>query len=206
MTGNDQRNQFPADTALLLVDIQNDFCPGGSLAVPEGDQVVNVASALIPNFQFVVATQDWHPANHISFQARGGPWPPHCVQGTFGAELHSGINATAVNVFVRKAFTPDRDAYSEFEGETPDGLTLDDLLRRRGITTLYLTGLATDYCVKATALDAVAKGYDVYVVTDGVRAVDVTPGDGAKALAEMAAAGAHMIDSEQILGKARATP
>src|SRR5215471_18950132 len=144
----EERNQFPSDAALLLVDIQNDFCPGGALAVPEGDQVVNVANKLIPRFQFVVATQDWHPANHISFKARGGPWPPHCVQGTFGAELHPGIDATAVNAFVRKAFTPDRDAYSEFEGETPDGLTLDDVLRRRGITTLYLTGLATDYCVK----------------------------------------------------------
>src|SRR5215468_891812 len=138
MTGIDQRNHFPADTALLLVDIQNDFCPGGSLAVPEGDQVVTVAARLIPRFQFIVATQDWHPANHISFKARGGPWPPHCVQGTFGAELHPDINAKPIDAFVRKAFTPDEDAYSEFEGETSEGLSLDEILKRRGIKTLYL--------------------------------------------------------------------
>jgi nicotinamidase/pyrazinamidase len=206
MTGKAERTHFPPDTALLLVDIQNDFCPGGSLAVPEGDQVVTVANKLIPRFKFVVATQDWHPANHISFKARGGPWPPHCVQGTFGAELHPGIDTKGVEAFVRKAFTPDQDAYSEFEGKTSDGLTLDEVLSRRGIRTIYLTGLATDYCVKATALDGLNKGYRVYVVTDGIRAVEVNPGDGAKAIAEMAAAGAHLITSEQILGKARATP
>jgi nicotinamidase/pyrazinamidase len=200
-----ERTQYPSDTALLLVDIQNDFCPGGSLAVPEGDQVVTVANKLIPRFKFVVATQDWHPADHISFKARGGPWPPHCVQGTFGAELHPGIDTKLIEAFVRKAFTPDQDAYSEFEGETSDGLTLDDVLKTRGIRTIYLTGLATDYCVKATALDGLKKGYDVYVVTDGIRPVEVNPGDGAEAVAEMAAAGAHLITSEQIVGKAHAT-
>jgi nicotinamidase/pyrazinamidase len=206
MRSSEERTQFPPDTALLLVDIQNDFCPGGSLAVPEGDQVVNIANRLIPRFQFVVATQDWHPANHISFKARGGPWPPHCVQGSFGAELHPEIDTKPIRAFVRKAFTPDADAYSEFEGETPEGPSLDEVLRSKGITTIYLTGLATDYCVKATALDGLKNGYDVFVVTDGVRAVEVNPGDGARALAEMADAGAHLITSEQILGKAHATP
>jgi nicotinamidase/pyrazinamidase len=206
MTSSEELTQFPPDTALLLVDIQNDFCPGGSLAVPEGDHVVTVANKLIPRFKFAVATQDWHPANHISFKARGGPWPPHCVQGTFGAEIHPGVDTKRVEAFVRKAFTPDQDAYSEFEGKTSDGLTLDEVLSRRGIRTIYLTGLATDYCVKATALDGLKKGYDVYIVTDGIRAVEVNPGDGAKAIAEMAAAGAHLITSEQILGKAQASP
>ena len=184
--------------ALILVDIQNDFCPGGALAVHEGDHVVPVANELIPKFRVVVAAQDWHPADHCSFRAQGGPWPPHCVQGTPGAELHPDLNRNGITVSVRKAFTRESDAYSEFSGVDEEGNDLRELLGRHGVKTLFLVGLATDYCVRATALDCVRLGYEVYVVTDGVRAVNVRPDDGARALEEMAQAGVRLITSQQV--------
>jgi nicotinamidase/pyrazinamidase len=179
------------NAALILVDIQNDFCPGGALAVREGDQVVPVANALIPKFPVVVATQDWHPADHCSFKI----WPPHCVQGTPGAELHPKLDRSRVTFSVRKAFTRDADAYSEFSGVDEAGRRLDELLRRRGVKALYVVGLATDYCVRATVLDGLKLGYQVYVITDGIRAVNVKPDDGANALEEMATAGAKLVAS-----------
>ena len=178
------------NAALILVDIQNDFCPGGALAVREGDQVVPVANRLIPKFPVVVVTQDWHPADHCSFKI----WPPHCVQNTPGAELHPQLDRSRIAFSVRKAFTPDADAYSEFSGVDEAGRGLDELLRSQGVKTLYVVGLATDYCVRATVLDGLKLGYEVNVVTDGVRAVNVKPEDGAKALDEMAKAGATLTD------------
>jgi len=186
--------------ALVLVDIQNDFCPGGSLAVDEGDQVVPVVNRLMKVFPFVVSTQDWHPPNHKSFKARGGPWPPHCVQGTAGAELHQDLDTATIADYFRKASDPDKDAYSEFEGCDVEGHSLDAVLRAKGITRIYVAGLATDYCVKATVLDGLRLNYGVYVVTDAVRAVNVEPGDGERALAEMAGNGANLIKSEEIVG------
>jgi len=182
------------NAAVILIDVQNDFCPGGALAVRDGDQVVTVANQLIPKFPVVVATQDWHPAGHCSFEI----WPPHCVQGSPGAELHPSLDRSRITFSVRKAFTKDADAYSEFSGVDETGRGLDELLRIRGVKTLYIVGLATDYCVRATVLDGLKLGYDVYVVTDGVRAVEVHPGDGAKALAEMVKAGAKLIASAQV--------
>ena len=179
------------NAALILVDIQNDFCPGGALAVAEGDQVVPIANRLMPKFPVIVATQDWHPADHCSFKI----WPPHCVQGTPGAELHPKLDRSRISFSVRKAFTQSADAYSEFSGVDDSGRSLDELLRSRGVKSLYLVGLATDYCVRATALDGLGLGYDVTVVTDGVRAVNVHPDDGAKALEEMKNAGAKLADS-----------
>jgi nicotinamidase/pyrazinamidase len=188
------------NSALVVVDIQNDFCPGGALAVDGGDQIVPVVNRLIPLFKLVVSTQDWHPANHISFRQRGGPWPPHCVQGTFGAELHSGLHTGRITHYFKKAFNPDQDDYSEFAGIDAEGRALDEVLREAGVKTIYFVGLATDYCVKSTVLDALRLGYECYVVTDGVRAVNVEPDDGQKALAEMAAAGANLIRSTDLLG------
>ena len=195
-------------SALVLVDIQNDFCPGGALAVDEGDQIVEVVNRLIPQFPLVISTQDWHPADHVSFKKRGGPWPPHCVQGTEGAELHSALNQEKISYYFRKASSPDQDAYSEFEGVDDQGRTLDEVLKSNNIRRVYVVGLATDYCVKATVLDGVKHGYEVYVVTDAVRAVNVAPDDGEKALEEMARAGAHLVTSDQLLrlfGSKRAT-
>jgi nicotinamidase/pyrazinamidase len=187
-------------SALVLVDIQNDFCPGGALAVAEGDKIVEIVNRLVPEFQLIISTQDWHPADHISFKEQGGPWPPHCVQGTAGAELHAVLDQTRIGYYFRKASSQSKDAYSEFEGTDDDGRTLDQALKSSGIERIYVVGLATDYCVKATVLDGIKLGYDVYVVTDAVRAVNVAPDDGEKALKEMASAGAHLVTSDQIIG------
>jgi nicotinamidase/pyrazinamidase len=187
------------DAALILVDIQNDFCPGGALAVVDGDAVVRVVNQLMPHFALVVSTLDWHPANHISFREQGGPWPPHCVQNTFGAQLHAGLRTELIDHTFRKATTADRDAYSEFEGMDENHRSLDEYLKSRAVRRVYLAGLATDYCVRATALDALRLGYETYIVTDGVRAVNVQPEDGAKALSDMQAQGARLITSETLV-------
>jgi len=195
--------RFP-DSALVLVDIQNDFCPGGALAVAEGDETVGVANRLMRHFPLIISTQDWHPINHVSFRERGGPWPPHCVQGTEGAALHPDLNRTPISHYFFKASSVDNDAYSEFEGADDTGRSLDEVLRSNGVKRLYVAGLATDYCVRATVLDGVSRGYEVYVCTDGVRAVNVDPMDGEKALNEMSRAGAHLITSDEILESVRA--
>jgi len=190
------------DAALILVDIQNDFCPGGALAVNEGDQIVPAVNRLVPRFPLVISTQDWHPANHVSFKERGGPWPPHCVQGTPGAELHSGLDTAKVAYYFRKASSPDRDDYSEFAGKDDRGRTLDEVLKSHGVTTLYVVGLATDYCVLETVLDGLKHSYEVYAVTDAMRAVNVNPVDGEKALQKMARSGAHLVTSDEVLNLA----
>ena len=187
------------DSALVLVDIQNDFCPGGALAVAEGDETVAVANSLMPHFPLIISTQDWHPINHVSFKERGGPWPPHCVQGTQGADLHPALNRTRIAHYFFKASSVDNDAYSEFEGTDDKGRSLDEVLRSYDVTRLYVVGLATDYCVRATVLDGVSRGYQVYVCTDGVRAVNVDARDGEKALEEMSSAGVHLVTSAEIL-------
>jgi nicotinamidase/pyrazinamidase len=190
------------NAALVLVDIQNDFCPGGALAVRDGDEIVPIVNQLILHFPVVVATLDWHPADHCSFRVQGGPWPPHCVQGSRGAELHPDLDTSRITFNVRKAFTRDKDEYSEFAGVDEKGRSLRELLRN--VKQLYFVGLATDYCVRATALDALKLGYEVFVVTDAVRAVNVKPGDGKRALAEMERAGAHLGTSAELLGRGSA--
>lgn len=190
------------DSALVLVDIQNDFCPGGALAVNEGDQIVPVVNRLIPEFPLVISTQDWHPANHISFQELGGPWPPHCVQGTRGAELHSDLKTDTITHYFRKASSPDKDDYSEFAGKDDRGGTLDDLLRGQGVKKLYVAGLATDYCVLETVLDGLKHRYEVYAVIDAMRAVNLRPTDGDEALQRMASSGAHLVTSDEVLNLA----
>ena len=187
------------NSALVLVDIQNDFCPGGALAVKEGDQIVEVVNRLMPHFPLVVSTQDWHPANHISFKAQGGPWPPHCVQGTRGAELHPALNTKTIAHYLRKASSPGKDDYSEFEGKDEQGHSLDQVLKTEKVKRIFAVGLATDYCVLATVLDGLKLGYEVVAVTDAMRAVNVEPEDGDKALGRMSEAGALLVSSDEIL-------
>lgn len=185
--------------ALLLVDIQNDFCPGGALAVSEGDAVVPVANALIPLHPLTVLTQDHHPRGHSSFAAQGGPWPPHCIQGTPGAAFHEDLDHTPANQpVVPKGERHPADSYSGFADDDGVETGLHALLRAREVDQLTVLGLATDYCVKATVLHALERGYEVDVVVDGCRAVDLQPGDGRAALDEMAAAGARLVHSEEI--------
>ena len=184
------------DSALIVVDVQNDFCPGGSLAVPDGDQVVAPINRWVDQFKRqgrpIFYTRDWHPRDHVSFQARGGPWPSHCVQDSPGAAFHPALDVSGVEF--RKGAELDRDAYSGFEGADPaTGRGLADAIRRAGAGTVLVVGLATDYCVKATALDGVREGFRVLVDADAARAVEVNPGDGARALSEMAQAGVQVL-------------
>jgi nicotinamidase-related amidase len=178
--------------ALVIVDYQNDFAaPGGALAVPGGEDVAARIDALAhdPRFALVVATRDWHPPDHRSFAARGGPWPAHCVQGTPGAELHPALDRTAIDAVVDKGQDPDAEGYSAFEpGE------LRDLLREHGVDAITVVGLATDYCVLDTARDALREGLAVTVDASAVRAVDVAPGDGERALATLRDLGARVED------------
>lgn len=198
--------------ALLIVDVQNDFCPGGALEVPEGDEVVPVINNLIGAFDHVLQTQDWHPAGHQSF-ASSHPqhdpydvievgygeqvlWPDHCVQGTDGAAFHPDLDTTHTELVLRKGFRPEIDSYSAFfenDGETRTGLA--GYLRERGIDTLYVCGLATDFCVKWSAVDGRAEGFDVFVVEEATRGIDQN-GSLAQAWKEMNDAGVQVISAE----------
>jgi nicotinamidase/pyrazinamidase len=175
--------------ALIVVDVQNDFCPGGALAVPEGDEVVEPINRLAADSPFVVATRDWHPPDHGSFAAHGGPWPVHCVAGSDGAELHAGIDRDLIDVVVDKGQPRDREGYSGFEGTE-----LERLLREHDVDAVDVAGLALDYCVKATALDARRAGLAVTVHRGATRAVEVAPGDGERAVEELRAAGVEVVD------------
>jgi nicotinamidase/pyrazinamidase len=173
--------------ALVIVDFQNDFTPGGALAVPGGDEIAAHVNALAadPRFELVLATRDWHPPDHGSFTERGGPWPVHCVADTEGAQLHPALDQARLDLIVDKGQNPGTEGYSGFQ-ETG----LESLLRERGIDKLTIVGLATDYCVKNTALDALRHGFEVTVETEGVRGVEVEPGDSERALDELREAGA----------------
>ncbi len=175
--------------ALLIIDFQNDFTPGGALAVPDGDAIAPRVRELIESgdFDLVLATRDWHPPDHGSFQEQAGPWPPHCVQGTTGAELHPSVPRDAVDVVVDKGYEPGLEGYSGFE-ET----NLDAVLREREIDEVTVVGLATDYCVRHTASDALAEGFRVTIDREGIRGIDVEPGDSERALQELQAAGASV--------------
>jgi nicotinamidase/pyrazinamidase len=201
--------------ALLLIDIQNDFCPGGALAVPDGDAVVPVANDMARRFDLVVATQDWHPPEHVSFAANhpgkhsgdvievhGMPqnlWPPHCVQGSEGAEFRPDLDLSAVDEVCRKGEDPEIDSYSGFfDNARLRDTGLQGLLREAGVDTVYILGLATDYCVKFTALDAVDLGFRTYLIEDGCGGVDLEPGDAARAVDEMSEAGVHIVRSAEV--------
>jgi len=173
--------------ALIIVDVQNDFTPGGALPVEEGDAIVPRINELAAagDFDLVVATRDWHPSDHGSFAEQGGPWPVHCVADTPGAQLHPALDTSAIDVIVDKGQDPGTEGYSGF-----DGTNLADLLHERDVDEVVVVGLATDYCVKNTALDALRAGLGVRVDESAVRGVDVQPGDSARALDELRAAGA----------------
>jgi nicotinamidase/pyrazinamidase len=174
--------------ALIIVDYQNDFArPDGALAVPAGEEVVDHINALARSgdYELVLATRDWHPPEHGSFTEQGGIWPVHCVQGTEGAELHAALDTEPLDAIVDKGQDPGTEGYSAF-----DATSLAETLRARGVDAVTVVGLATDYCVKNTALDALREGFAVRVDRAGIRGVDVQPGDSERALEELAAAGA----------------
>lgn len=186
-----------AGDALLIVDVQNDFLPGGSLAVPAGDAVIAPLNAAIDAFVQrslpVIVTRDWHPANHCSFKPQGGIWPPHCIAGSSGAQFGADLRIPGLAIVVSKAMRPEADAYSAFEGTE-----LAWRLQSMGVTRLVVGGLATDYCVLATVTDALALGLRVILLTDAVRAVDVRAGDGLAAIDKMAAGGAQLMTSADL--------
>ena len=172
------------DDALVIVDLQRDFCPGGALAVPGADQIIGEINRLAAASPFVIATRDWHPPNHHSFASEGGAWPVHCVRDTPGAQLDPRLDRGLVDVIVDKGLAADLDGYSAFEA-TP----LETLLRERGVLRVHIAGLALDYCVKHTALDALQLAFTVIVHHNATRAVNLRPNDGEHALHELAAAG-----------------
>ena len=175
--------------ALLIIDFQNDFTAGGALAVPDGDAIADRVNELIESgdFDLVVATRDWHPPDHASFKAQGGPWPPHCVQGTHGAELHPSVPRDSVDAVVDAGYERDLEGYSGFEQTD-----LAAILRDNQIDGVTVVGLATDYCVKETAADALREGLGVTIDRAAVRGIDVEPGDSERALDELRAAGAEV--------------
>ncbi len=189
--------ELKRDDALIVVDVQNDFLPGGSLAVPRGDEVVPVLNGYIERFHAcglpLFATRDWHPSEHCSFHSRGGPWPPHCVANTRGAEFAPGLELPRSTRIISKATREEADAYSGF-----NATDLAAQLRAAGVTRVFVGGLATDYCVLNTVKDALREGFDVVLLTDAVRAVDVKPGDGDAAIAEMQSLGARTARLEDL--------
>jgi nicotinamidase/pyrazinamidase len=214
-----QRVELGAGDALIGIDVQNDFCPGGALAVPRGDEVVPVINRLIPRFPYVVLTQDWHPRGHVSFasshsgrkpferiQVSYGEqvlWPDHCVPGTPGAELHRGLDTLAADLVVRKGNDPAIDSYSAlYENDHRTSTGLAGYLRERGCRRLFLAGLATDFCVQYSALDARREGFEVFIVEDGVRGIDLD-GSLAAAWERLAGAGVHRVRETDIHTKER---
>jgi nicotinamidase/pyrazinamidase len=181
--------------ALLIIDFQNDFTSGGALEVPGGDEVAGPIVRLAGSFEFVAATRDWHPPDHHSFETEGGPWPVHCVRGTPGAEFHPAMDGVRVDATVDVGRDRGDEGYSGFENSD-----LARVLRDAGVDEVYVCGLATDYCVRASAIDACREGFEVTVVEDAIRPVEVEPGDGARALADMGEAGARIASSDQVLG------
>jgi len=207
---------YDPTNALILVDIQNDFLPGGELAVPHGDEVISVANQLFPHFKLVVATQDWHPREHASF-AENHPgqhigdvitvegldqilWPVHCVQNTTGADFAPGLNLDRVSEIFQKGTDPRYDSYSGFFDNGHHTATgLGDFLKQQGVQRVFVLGLATDYCVKFTVLDALQLGFETVLVEDGCRGVNLLEGDVAAAIATMQQQGAHVRQAAQIL-------
>jgi nicotinamidase/pyrazinamidase len=203
------------NSALIIVDVQNDFCPGGSLAVTDGDQVIGVINRLAPRYPLVVATKDWHPRDHISFASchpghkvldtitvnygKQVLWPDHCVQATHGAQFHPHLDQTRLHVVLHKGTRSELDSYSAFaENDHRTTTGLDAWLGAMGVRTVYVTGLAEDFCVLATALDAVRLGFATVVVSDATRAVDAPPGTAERARRRMAQAGVRRVESREL--------
>jgi nicotinamidase/pyrazinamidase len=188
ITGND---------ALIVVDVQNDFTPGGALPAPDGDKVVPALNRYITHFHRaelpVAASRDWHPEDHMSFEAEGGPWPPHCVQGTEGAEYHPDLDLPPDNHHIKKGRDADEEDYSAFKG----GPSLADWLEGQDVDRVFVGGLTTEYCVKNTAQDALDEGYETFLLLDAIQPVD--PDDGDQAIAELLEDGAVGLDFDDLI-------
>ncbi len=176
---------------LLIVDLQNDFCPGGALPVKDGDKIVEPINKIIDKFDIVIASKDLHPPKTVHFDK----WPVHCVRGSKGSEFHPDLKSEKIDFVFEKGTGNRDDGYSAFEATNKN---LEEFLRENNVENLYVCGLATDYCVKATVLDALKKGFKTYVLTDCIKAVNVNPGDGENALKEMREKGAILVESNQI--------
>lgn len=202
--------------ALILVDIQNDFCPGGALAVNDGDKIVNVVNSIIDKFDNVIATQDWHPSDHVSFASNNQDkkvgdlidlnglsqvmWPNHCVQNSYGSEFVKELKTEKITKVFKKGTDLNVDSYSGFyDNDHKKSTGLGDYLKNEKINEVYITGLATDYCVKYTVLDALNLGIKTNLVIDAVRGVNLSPDDSENAIKEMEKAGAKIIKSSQII-------
>lgn len=191
------RVKIDSTCALIIVDVQNDFCPGGALAVPDGDKIIPVLNSYINFFKErsapVYLSRDWHPENHLSFKPFGGQWPVHCVRETYGSRFHPDLKIPEDAIIISKATEPESEAYSAFEGTN-----LSKLLKEKDIQSLFIGGLATDYCVKSTILDGLKEGFRVYFLKDASRGVDLEPGDSQKAIEEMKKHGAIEIEFSQL--------
>ena len=189
--------------ALIVVDVQNDFCPGGALAVERADEIIPVLNRYIARFAAaglpILVTRDWHPRKTSHFKTYGGVWPVHCVQDTSGAEFHRDLKLSPDMIVVSKGSAADEDSYSAFQAKDGAGVPLVDLLRRLDVARIFVGGLATDYCVKYTALDGLRAGYTVVVLTDAIRGVNLQPDDSESALTEMRAAGAMSLSTVDAL-------
>jgi nicotinamidase/pyrazinamidase len=198
------------DSALIVVDMQNDFLPGGSLAVPGGHDIIPALNQYIARFSSagcpVFATRDWHPAETTHFQAGRGVWPMHCVQDTTGAAFHSDLALPQSAVIISKGMGATEDAYSGFHGRNEQGTSLSDLLHRLNVRHLYIGGVATDYCTRSTALSGLEAGLRVTVLLDTVRGINLQPGDIERALAEMVSAGADVTTLERLKIEGALTP
>lgn len=188
--------------ALVIVDLQNDFCPGGALAVPEGDRIVPTVNRYIDLFRAaglpVFATRDWHPERTIHFTDLGGKWPPHCIQGTRGAAFHPELRLPHDAIIITKGNRPNEDSYSGFEGKDKNGRNFKETLAEAGVDHLYVCGLATDYCVKQTALDAIREDFRVTLLLDAVKGVDLSEGDSERAVNELIEKGATAAIIEEV--------
>jgi nicotinamidase/pyrazinamidase len=191
--------------ALLVVDVQNDFCPGGALGVREGDKIVSAINKYIELFSKkglpVFATRDWHPKKTSHFKEFGGVWPTHCIQNTKGAEFHPGLRLPKEVILIYKGMDPAKDSYSAFQAEDQNGTGLPELLKVSGVEEIYIAGLATDYCVRFTTADAIKSGFKVKVLADAIKGVNLKPGDSEEAIEEMVKNGATMITLKDIENK-----
>jgi nicotinamidase/pyrazinamidase len=191
------------DAALLIVDVQNDFCPGGALGVSGGDGIIPIVNRYIGLLgrrgALVIASRDWHPPVTRHFKGFGGIWPAHCIMGTSGAMFAVGLRLPSDFLVFSKGVDPERDDYSALSARNDEGVLLSEYLRGKGVGCLYICGLATDYCVRQTALDGLMQGLDIVILTDAVAGVDLAPGDSERALAEVKAAGAILSNIDEIV-------
>ncbi|SNB44989.1 isochorismatase family protein [Geobacter sp. DSM 9736] len=193
---------MPNGAALLIIDVQKDFCPGGALPVPEGDRIIPFLNSYIRLFRKyalpIFATRDWHPLHTLHFREDGGVWPRHCVQESDGARFHPGLELPPEVTILSKGMKTGEDGYSGFLAVTPNGETFQELVESRGVVRLYVGGLATDYCVRQTVLDALHRGYAVTLLEEAIRGIDAVSGDSARAVADMLTAGAESTTIEKL--------